>query len=62
MKYLYGMRARPLAPGAQPKGIVEFYPPLLQYPQYWNIIAYARPLTEQEIEDYELDYIREEHS
>lgn len=60
MKYLYGMRARPLSPGAQPKGVTEFYPPLLQYPQYWNIIVYDRPLTEQEISDYELDFLKKE--
>ena len=60
MKYLYGMRARPIGPGAQPKGILEFYPPILQYPQYWNIVVYDRPLTEQEISDYELDFLKRE--
>lgn len=58
MKYLYGMRARPVSPGAQPQGILAFYPPSMQYPQYWNVIVYDRQLTEAEISDYELDFIR----
>ena len=57
MKYLYGMRLRGVAPGAQPKGIVEFYPPSVQYKQYWNVIVYDRQLTDKEVQNYDLDYL-----
>lgn len=57
MNYLYGMRTRPVSPGAQPRGLLAFYPPSMQYPQYWNVIVYNRQLTEVEISDYELDFI-----
>lgn len=56
-KYLYGMPFRGVSPGAQPKGFLEFYPPSLQYPAFYNIIVYERPLTAKEISDYELVFI-----
>lgn len=59
-RYLYGMPFRGVAPGAQPKGIVEFYPPSVQFPQYWNVIVYDHPLTDKEISNYELVFIRKE--
>ena len=59
-RYLYGMPFRGISPGAQPNGIVEFYPPSMQYPQYWNVIVYDKPLTDKEISDYELVFIRKE--
>lgn len=57
--FLYGMRERGVSPGAQPKGMVAFYPPSLKYRQYWNVIAYENQLTEKDIRDYELDFIGE---
>ena len=58
--YHYGMPFRGVAPGAQPKGIVEFFPPSMQYPQYWNVIVYDRELTSKEVSDYELVFIKKE--
>jgi hypothetical protein len=54
--YKYGMRLREAAPGAQPKkGLCE----IQDDPSgiYWNILIYDRPLTDQEKEDYELDFL-----
>lgn len=55
MKYLYGMRLRGFSPGAQPKGVVDVYND--PNGRYWCIIVYARRLTEQEVRDYELDFL-----
>ena len=52
MLYYYGMRLRPVSPGAQPKGMVSWWEGT---GRYWGIIAYNRELTPQELEDYELD-------
>ena len=54
--YKYGMRARGVSLGAQPKeGFLDAETDPLD--EYWNIIVYSRPLTKQEIEQYELDYL-----
>lgn len=52
--FRYGMRMRGFSPGAQPK------PGLKQRGndptgKYYDVIVYDRPLTEEEILDYELD-------
>lgn len=54
--YLYGMKNRGFSPGCQPKeGFLDAeYDPM---DDYLNILVYLRPLTEQEIREYELDYI-----
>ena len=64
--YKYGMRLRGFSPGAQPKeGLlyaedgsdkVSTYGRL-----YHNILVYDRRLTEQELRDYELDYLGGTH-
>lgn len=53
------MRLRGFSPGAQPKGVVDVYND--PSGRYWCIIVYARKLTEQEVRDYELDYLGEEN-
>lgn len=54
--YRYGMRLRGFSPGAQPKeGLIGVENDPLD--EYHNIIDYTRPLTDQEIKDYELDYL-----
>lgn len=60
-EYLYGMRLRGYAPGCQPKeGLLNIYYGS-QYGTrvYHNLISYNRPLTEKEMQDYELDFINE---
>lgn len=52
--YTYGMRMRGFSIGCQPKdGFTEWLDDTTG--KYWDIITYDRPLTPQEIEDYELD-------
>ncbi|MFJ8528382.1 hypothetical protein [Bacillus sp. NPDC094106] len=53
--YWYAYRLRGCAPGCQPKGFVDRND---AYGKFGSI-AYDRPLTEQEISDYELDEITE---
>ena len=58
MTYKYGMRLRGFSPGCQPKkGFVarEDDPS----GRYYDILAYDRPLTKDELEDYELDDLNE---
>lgn len=56
MVYLYGMRLRPFSPGCQPmRGLLERRDTTTG--NYWDILAYDRELTEQELTAYELDYI-----
>ena len=54
--YKYGMRLRPFSIGCQPMdGLVE----IMIDNRYWNILIYDRKLTDQEVSDYELDYLGE---
>lgn len=54
--YKYGMRLRPYSIGCQPMdGLVS----VMVDNRYWNILIYDRKLTDQEISDYELDYLGE---
>ena len=56
MEYLYGMRLRGFSLGCQPmKGIIERRDD--RTGKYYDILAYSRKLTEQELEDFELDYV-----
>ena len=52
--YLYGMRARYFSIGAQPKeGLLGAIDP--PDGRWYNVICYSRPLTAEEVRDYELD-------
>ena len=56
-EYLYGMRLRPAGPGAQPiKGLLRIAP---GGGQYHDLLIYDRKLTDEELEEYELDYIND---
>lgn len=57
-RYLYGMRLRAAAPGAQPKGLDTWTEDVSG--KYWSIIYYLRPLTEEECKAYDLDYLGRE--
>ena len=56
MRYFYGMRLRGYSPGCQPKGVVERLDD--GSGKYWDILVYSRPLTDRELRDYELDFIK----
>lgn len=53
MEYRYGMRLRGFSPGCQPKeGLVGREDGGMKY---HDIVVYSRPLTDRELDDYELD-------
>lgn len=54
-KYYYGMRLRGCAPGCQPKDFEEFKEDTTG--KYYNILVYNRKLTDEEVEEYELDQL-----
>ena len=55
-RYVYGMRLRGFSPGAQPKdGFLEREDDPLG--DYWDILIYSRRLTDQEVRDYDFDYL-----
>lgn len=54
-EYLYGMRLRPAGPGCQPmNGLLRIAP---GGGRYHSLLIYDRKLTDEELEDYELDFI-----
>lgn len=60
-EYRYGMRLRGFSIGCQP---VQGLDHAEDDPtgRYYNILVYNRPLTEQEIKDYELDEVKGEQA
>ena len=58
MMYKYGMRARGFAPWCQPtKALVMGKDD--ESGQYHSILFYSEPLTQQQLEEFELDYLGE---
>ena len=61
-RYYYGMRLRGFSIGCQPMdgliGTVDMGN-LRDKTPYHDVLCYARPLTQKELEDYELDYLYE---
>lgn len=56
--YKYGMRLRGFSIGCQPmKGIIEGKDD--PSGKYWSILTYSRKLSDDELRNYELDYIGE---
>lgn len=56
--YEYGMRLRGFSPFCQPmNGLIERKDDLSG--QYYDILIYDRKLTESELSEYELDFIRQ---
>lgn len=54
--YTYGMRLRGFSPGCQPKeGFVAVDDDCLS--EYHNILLYNRKLTDEELGNYDLDYL-----
>lgn len=54
-KYIYGMRLRGCSIGAQPDGFEIIENTISD--KYYNLLAYDRILTDEEIKEFELDYI-----
>lgn len=54
-QYFYGMRLRGCSPGAQPKGFTERRDDISG--RYHDILVYPRRLTDDELKDYELDFL-----
>lgn len=64
MLYIYGMRLRGFSPSCQPmEGLVDHFVDITF--KYYDILVYNRKLSEDELDQYELDYIgdmiEEEH-
>jgi hypothetical protein len=61
-RYYYGMRLRGFSIGCQPMdgliGTVDMGN-LRDKTPYHDVLSYSRPLTQTEMEDYELDYLYE---
>ena len=58
MKYLYGMRFRGFSIGCQPmKGLIKSEDD--KSGKYYDLLLYDRKLTTKELNDYELEYIKE---
>ena len=56
--YLYGMRCRGFSPGCQPKdGLISRMDDVLQ--EYHDMLVYRRKLTDDELSEYELDFLGE---
>lgn len=62
IRYYYGMRLRGFSIGCQPMegliGTVDMGNLKGETP-YHDVLSYNRPLTQKELEDYELDYLYE---
>ena len=57
--FIYGMRLRGFSLGCQPmKGFVERLDDTTG--KYYDLIVYNRQLSDKELSDYELDFIRAE--
>lgn len=56
-EYRYGMKFRGFSPMCQPKGVVRREDD--NTGKYYDIIVYNRPLTNKEINDYELEEIEQ---
>lgn len=54
--HIYGMRSRGCSPGAQPKNGLDSFTESTD-PKYYDILYYNRKLTEDEVGNYELDYL-----
>lgn len=54
-RYIYGMRLRGCSIGTQPKGF-EIIENTIE-DKYYDLLAYEKPLSDEDIEKYELDYI-----
>lgn len=58
--YKYGMRLRELSPGCQPKGFEYFEHCNKRLTGYWSYVWYSRKLTENELSNYNMDYLSQE--
>lgn len=55
MRYKYGMRMRGFSPGCRPRHPVDREDD--PSGKYYDIVIYDRRLSEEELKDYELDFL-----
>ena len=60
MLYKYGMRLREFGIGCQPAGSVKHQYTDKSKCGFWSFIWYNKPLTDKEINSYDLEFIAEE--
>ena len=61
MLFIYGTRLRPAGPGCQPQPFVRIIKTNdVRVDGVWSEIAYSRELTEAELEQFEMVYIRKQ--
>ena len=57
-EFFYGMKLRPFSIGCQPNGWTRVED---GKDGYWNILVYPSRLSDKDIEDYELVYLKAEY-
>lgn len=57
--YKYGMKLRPAGIGCQPKGFIDIEDVNKNETGYWSIVEYDRKLTEEELNHYSMELIKE---
>lgn len=58
MKYVYGMRLRGFSLGCQPSGVIEWEDSNKSVTGFYSFITYDRKLTDEEIQKYDLSFIK----
>lgn len=57
--YKYGMRLRPFSIGCQPSNVLYYEEANKSETGYWNYIYYDRELSQEEVDKYELQFIKQ---
>lgn len=60
MTYKYGMRLRPIGLGCQPGRWCKFEDSDKAQTGYWTYVWYKFKLTDEELKQYDMDYLGEE--
>lgn len=55
--YKYGLRLREVSPGCQPKDFECFEHCNKRSTGYWSYVWYSRKLTEDELSNYNMDFL-----
>lgn len=55
----YGMRLRGYSMGTQPRGVEKWEDADKDKDGYWSYIYYEEKLTDEQVENYDLDYLGE---
>ena len=60
MTYKYGMRLRPIGLGCQPSRWCKYTILNKEETGYWSFVWYKFKLTDEELKQYDMDYLGEE--